>query len=73
MEAITSIEVRPVVRNGKPVCAGTRITVYDVLDYLASGMTIEAIVADFPELTEANVRAALEFAATRERRLATPA
>ncbi|HEY5112107.1 MAG TPA: DUF433 domain-containing protein [Acidimicrobiales bacterium] len=73
MEAITSIEVRPDIRSGKPVFAGTRITVYDVLDYLASGMTIEAIVADFPELTEANVRAALEFAALRERRLSTPA
>jgi uncharacterized protein (DUF433 family) len=47
--------------------------VYDVLDYLASGMTIEAIVADFPELPEANVRGALELAAMRERRLTIPA
>jgi len=41
--------------------------VYDVLEYLAAGMTVEQIVADFPELTEANVRAALKFAADRER------
>jgi uncharacterized protein (DUF433 family) len=47
--------------------------VYDVLEYLAAGMTVEQIVADFPELTEANVRAALKFAADRERRLSTPA
>jgi uncharacterized protein (DUF433 family) len=65
------IETRPGVRSGKPCFAGTRITVYDVLDYLASGMTTEEIVADFPELTPQHVRAALEFAATRERRLAS--
>ena len=52
---------------------GTRIAVYDVLEYLAGGMTTEQIVADFPELTEAHVRAALEFAARRERRLAESA
>jgi uncharacterized protein (DUF433 family) len=67
------IDVRPGVRSGKPCFVGTRIAVYDVLEYLASGMTHEEIVADFPELTEAHIRAALEFAALRERRLATPA
>jgi uncharacterized protein (DUF433 family) len=67
------IETRPGVRSGKPCFVGTRIAVYDVLDYLASGMTAEEIVADFPELTERHVRAAIEFAALRERRLATPA
>lgn len=67
------IEVRPGVRSGKPCFVGTRITVYDVLDYLASGMTHAEIVEDFPELTETHIRAALEFAALRERRLATPA
>ena len=67
------IETRPGVRSGKPCFVGTRITVYDVLDYLASGMTADEIVADFPELTERHVRAAIEFAALRERRLATPA
>jgi uncharacterized protein (DUF433 family) len=64
------IEVRPGVRGGKPSFVGTRITVYDVLEYLASGMTVEEIVSDFPELTVGHVRAAIEFAALRERRLA---
>lgn len=67
------IEVRPGVRSGKPCFVGTRITVYDVLEYLASGMTHEEIIDDFPELTETHIRAALQFAALRERRLATPA
>jgi uncharacterized protein (DUF433 family) len=67
------IEVRSGVRSGKPCFVGTRIAVYDVLEYLAGGMTIDQIVHDFPELTEKHVRAAIEFAALRERRLATPA
>ena len=67
------IETRPGVRSGKPCFIGTRIAVYDVLDYLASGMTTDEIVRDFPELTERHVRVAIEFAAMRERRLATPA
>jgi len=67
------IDVRPGVRSGKPCFVGTRIAVYDVLEYLASGMTHDEIVSDFPELTEAHIRATLEFAALRERRLATPA
>ncbi len=46
---------------------------YDVLDYLASGMAVDEIVDDFPELTEKHVRAAIQFAAMRERRLATTA
>ena len=46
---------------------------YDVLDYLASGITSEQIVSEFPELTDEHVRVAIEFAAMRERRLATPA
>lgn len=53
--------------------SGSLLAVCDVLDYLASGMTAEEIVTDFPELTERHVRAAIEFAALRERRLATPA
>ena len=48
-----------------------RITVTDVLEYLASGMTHEEILADFPDLTETDIRACLAFAADRERRLAT--
>lgn len=71
MELTDLIETRPGVRSGKPCFVGTRITVYDVLEYLASGMTTEELVADFPELTVEHVRAALEFAALRERRLAS--
>jgi len=68
MDLTTVIETRPGVRSGKPCFIGTGIAVYDVLDYLASGMTTEEIVADFAELTSDHVRAALEFAALRERR-----
>lgn len=71
MDLTSVIETRPGVRSGKPCFVGTRIAVYDVLDYLAAGMTTEQIVADFPELTPELVRAAIEFAALRERRLAT--
>ncbi len=67
------IEVRPGVRSDKPCLVGTRIAVYDVLEYLASGMTHDEILLDFPELTEAHIRATREFAALRERRLAAPA
>ena len=72
MDLTSLIETRPGVRGGKPCFSNTRITVYDVLDYLASGMTSSEIVADFPELTEQHVRAAIGFAAVRERRLAAP-
>ncbi len=67
------IDVRSGVRGGKPCFVGTRITVYDVLEYLAGGMSTGEIVADFPELTVDHVRAALNFAALRERRLAATA
>jgi uncharacterized protein (DUF433 family) len=67
------IETRPGVRSGKPCFVGTRIAVYDVLEYLASGMTSDEIVHNFPELTDRHVQAAIEFAAMRGRRLATPA
>ena len=60
-------------RGGKPCFVRTRIAVYDVLEYLAGGMTTDDIVADFPELTTDHVRAALEFAAMRERRPAASA
>lgn len=63
------ITVEPGKRGGKPCIRGLRITVYDVLDYLAGGMTAEQIVADFPDLTLEDVRACLAFAADRERRL----
>lgn len=63
------ITVEPGKRAGKPCIRGLRITVYDVLDYLASGMTQEQILADFPDLTAEDIRACLAFAADRERRL----
>ena len=59
--------IDPGVRSGKPCVVGTRITVSDVLSYLAAGMTIDEIVADFPALNEEMVRACLAFAAERER------
>jgi uncharacterized protein (DUF433 family) len=73
VEHLDLIEVRPGARSGKPCFVGTRISVYDVLEYLAGGMTSEEIVADFPELTIDHVRAALSFAAMHERRLAASA
>jgi uncharacterized protein (DUF433 family) len=57
-------------RSGKPCIRGTRMTVTDVLEYLASGMTKEEILADFPDLTAEDIRACLAFAADRERKLA---
>jgi len=71
MEWQTRIEVKPGVRSGKPCIKGTRITVYDVLEYLAGGMRDTDIVADFPDLTLDDIRACLVFAASRERRLAS--
>lgn len=56
-------------RSGKPCIRGLRITVSDVLEYLASGMTEAEIVADFPDLSSDDIRACLAFAAERERRL----
>lgn len=73
MDLRETIETRPGVRSGKPCFTGTRIAVYDVLDYLASRITPVEIVDDFPELTEEHVRAAIQFAAMRERRLAKTA
>ena len=57
------------IRFGKPCVRGTRITVGDVLSYLASGMSEAQVLADFPQLTTADIRACLAFAAERERRL----
>jgi uncharacterized protein (DUF433 family) len=63
------ITLEPGKRGGKPCIRGLRITVYDVLDYLASGMSEEGILADFPDLNRDDIRACLAFAADRERRL----
>jgi uncharacterized protein (DUF433 family) len=67
------ISVDPRVRSGKPCIKGTRITVYDVLEYLAGGMTESEILGDFPDLKVEDIRACLAFAAARERRLSNPA
>lgn len=63
------ITIEPGKRSGKPCIRGMRITVYDVLDYLASDLSVEEILSDFPELTREDIRACLAFAADRERRL----
>jgi uncharacterized protein (DUF433 family) len=63
------ITLEPGKRGGKPCIRGLRITVYDVLEYLASGMSEDEIVADFPDLNRDDIRACLAFAADRERRL----
>src|SRR6516162_1567149 len=63
------IVIEPEIRFGKPCIRGTRITVGDVLSYLASGMSEQQILADFPQLTSDDVRACLAFAAERERRV----
>lgn len=63
------ISLDPAIRNGKPCIKGTRITVYDVLEYLAGGMSEDEILSDFPDLTRDDIRACLAFAAARERRV----
>ena len=73
MDSLSRITVDPDKRVGKPCIRGLRITVYDVLDYLASGMTAAQIVEDFPDLSVEDVRACLAFAADRERRLMSAA
>jgi uncharacterized protein (DUF433 family) len=65
------ITIEPDKRSGKPCIRGTRMTVTDVLEYLAGGMTQEELLAEFPDLTAEDIRACLAFAADRERRLAT--
>ncbi len=62
------ITIEPGKRGGKPCIRGLRITVYDVLEYLASGMSEAEILRDFPDLTTDDLRACLAFAADRERR-----
>jgi uncharacterized protein (DUF433 family) len=66
------IAITPGVRSGKPCIKGTRITVYDVPEYLAGGMSREQVLADFPDLKPEHIRAVLAFAAARERRLDHP-
>ena len=67
------ISTNPEIRAGKPCIKGTRITVYDVLEYMAGGMSEDEILADFSDLSADDLRACLAFAAARERRLSIPA
>jgi len=62
------ITIEPGKRGGKPSIRGLRITVYDVLEYLASGMSEDEILKDFPDLTREDIRACIAFAAGQERR-----
>jgi uncharacterized protein (DUF433 family) len=64
------ITIEPGKRSGKPCIRGMRITVQDILEYLAGGMTESEILDDFPELTHDDIRACIGFAANRERQLA---
>lgn len=66
---VSQISIDPQIRFGKPCISGTRITVYDVLGWLASGMSMEEVINDFPELTYENLLACLAFSAEREHRL----
>jgi uncharacterized protein (DUF433 family) len=63
------ISIDPNVRFGKPCLNGTRISVYDVLNWMASGMTVEEIILDFPELDSEKVQACLAYAADREHKI----
>jgi uncharacterized protein (DUF433 family) len=74
MSLLDRISIDPAVRFGKPCVRGTRLTVGDVLGYLAGGMSEAEVLADFPQLTREDVRACYAFAAERERRvMAIPA
>jgi uncharacterized protein (DUF433 family) len=67
MDYRSIITLEPGKRSGKPCIRGMRITVYDVLEYLASGMSGDEILHDFPDLTREDIAACLAFAAERER------
>jgi uncharacterized protein (DUF433 family) len=69
MELLDRITVEPGKRGGKPCVRGLRITVYDVLGWLAAGMTEQEILADYPELVREDIRACLTYAAEREHRI----
>lgn len=71
MNYLEHITVESGKRGGKPCVRGLRITVYEVLEYLASEMTEQEILADFPDLTHEDLKACLAYAADRERRLMT--
>ncbi len=65
-QLIKLISIDPEIRFGKPCIAGTRITVNDILGWMASGMSQEEILVDYPSITKEHIQAALYFAANRE-------
>jgi uncharacterized protein (DUF433 family) len=65
------IKINPDKRFGKPCIRNTRITVFDILGWLGSGMTMDEVITDYPELTREDIKASLMFAADRERKLQT--
>jgi len=69
MDYTQYIEIDPAKRFGKPILIGTRISVYDVLSWLAEGMSTKDIISDFPEVTEVQIRACLSYAADKEHKL----
>lgn len=71
MDISQYITSTPDIRGGKPCLKGTRIAVYDILDYLAGGMSAEEIINDFPSITPEHIRAVLTFASLKERRFVT--
>lgn len=71
MDYAERITIEPGKRSGQPCIRGLRITVQDVLEYLAGGMTVAEIQGDFPDLQAEDIQACLGYAANRERRLRT--
>jgi uncharacterized protein (DUF433 family) len=69
MDYTQYIEINPEKRFGKPILIGTRISVYDVLSWLAEGMSMKEIISDFPELTEEQIKACLSYAADKQHKL----
>lgn len=69
MNYVEYIEIDPEKRFGKPILKGTRISVYDVLSWLAEGMSVSDIISDFPELNEIQIKACLSYAADKEHKL----
>ncbi len=63
------IKINPLKRFGKPCVRDTRITVYDILGWLATGMSVDEIISDFPELSKEDIKACLAYAAEREHKL----
>lgn len=69
MDYTKYIEINQAIRFGRPILIGTRISVYDVMNWLGNGMTKEEIINDFPELTNDMIKACLLFVAQRENRI----